>query len=67
VLWYVNPKKPNLAVNLAVIATIALKQNMIFLDSQTWVFEEECEAKNIYEEIIKLVQEFRYKRSKLTL
>ena len=60
--WFVNPYKPNLAVNLAAIGSMALKDNMIFLDNQTWVFKDEDQAKRTYEEMIKLVQEFRYRK-----
>jgi hypothetical protein len=58
----VNPKKPNLAVNLGQTKTIALKQNMLFLDDHTWVFDNDDEAKEVYEGMIKAVQEYRYRK-----
>lgn len=61
--WYVNPLNSNKAVNLGVIKTISMKQNMIFLDEYTWVFETKKQATKVYEEIIKLVQEYRYRKA----
>lgn len=60
--WYVNPYKTNQAVNLVNISTLNQKDNMIFLDNITWIFSSEEKAKSIYENMIKVVQEFRYKK-----
>ena len=62
-LWFVNPKNENKAINLHNITSIAVKNNMIYFDSHTWMFENNTEAKDVYESIIKLLQESRYRKA----
>jgi len=61
-LWFVNPINSKKAVNLAVIASIAVKNNMIYLDSHTWMFKDDVEAREVFEQMIKVGQESRYRK-----
>ena len=64
-LWFVNPKNSKKMVNLTVIGSIAVKNNMIYLDDHTWMFESAKEALEVYEEMVKLSQQDRYRQVKI--
>ena len=60
-LWFVNPLNPYKAVNLTVCGSLNLKKTNIYIDNHVWSFETNDEAKAVYEEMIKLVQQSRYR------
>lgn len=60
-LWYVNPINSNKMVNLTVLGSISLKKNMIYLDEHTWMFENSVIASDVYEAMVKLCQQDRYR------
>ncbi len=60
--WFVNPYNPNKAINLVMIGSLATKKNMLYLDNHTWMFEDDAKAKEVYEQIVKLVQQYRYRK-----
>jgi len=59
--WFVNPHNEKRAINLNLISSINVKKDNIYLDNHVWVFENEKQAKEVYESIIKLGQQTRYR------
>jgi hypothetical protein len=62
-LWYVDPYQPHRAVNLEKFKSIKLKKYDIVFDSEyVWDYEQGSQAEAVYEAIIKLIQQTRYRR-----
>ena len=60
-LWFVNPKDAGKAVNLSICGSLNLKKTNVYIDNHVWVFKDTAEALEVYEEMIKLVQQSRYR------
>ncbi len=61
-LWFVNPYNSKKMINLTVAASIAVKNNMIYIDDHTWMFETADKALEVYEAMLKVGQETRYRK-----
>lgn len=61
-LWYMNPHNETQAIDLSKIVCIELGSCVILFDDKIlWEFVSHKKAKDIYESMIKLLQEKRYK------
>ena len=62
-LWFVNPHNAFQAVDLTKITSIEVRSNSIILDRVIWHFRSVSKAESVCEQIIKLVQQSRYRHS----
>jgi len=59
--FFVCPKDPNRTINLEVTKSITRLNERIHFDETYWVYENNKQAKEVYEAIIKLGQQNRYR------
>lgn len=62
-MMFVNPKNDCQAVNLDNVILLSLEaQDIVFNDKVKWHFSNEHFAKEVYESIVRLTQENRYRK-----
>lgn len=64
-LWFVNPHNSLETINLVTTKYIRQSNNFIQFDSCEWHFSSAKKAREVYESIIKLAQQTRYRKSSL--
>ena len=63
-LWFVNPYNAFQAIDLLKVTSIEVKSNSIrFDDKAEWHFRSQDKSKEVFESIIKLAQQSRYRHS----
>lgn len=63
--WFVDPRDPDRAADLAKIHSIERVQKVIRTDKWFWSYTSEADAVAVYEKIVRLLQESRFRKADL--